>query len=50
MMPGNPIKLSDTHDERFSPPPLLGQHTDEILASLGKSTADITALRQIGAI
>lgn len=30
-MPGNPIKLSETHEDRFTPPPLLGQHTDQVL-------------------
>ncbi|WP_420630124.1 CaiB/BaiF CoA transferase family protein [Candidatus Leptofilum sp.] len=49
-MPGNPIKLSETHEESFSPPPLLGQHTDEVLQSLGKSAATIAALRGKGAI
>jgi crotonobetainyl-CoA:carnitine CoA-transferase CaiB-like acyl-CoA transferase len=30
-VPGNPVKLSDTPpDPRRSPPPALGQHTDEI--------------------
>jgi crotonobetainyl-CoA:carnitine CoA-transferase CaiB-like acyl-CoA transferase len=29
-MPGNPIKLSDEGDERFTPPPLLGAHTLEV--------------------
>ena len=30
-MPGNPIKLSDTNEDFFSPPPHLGQHTKETL-------------------
>ena len=30
-MPGNPIKLSYTNEDSFSPPPHLGQHTKEIL-------------------
>ena len=30
-MPGNPIKLSYTDEDSFSPPPHLGQHTKEIL-------------------
>ena len=33
-----------------TPPPRLGQHTDEVLASLGYSSADIAALRAEGAI
>ncbi len=49
-MPGNPIKLSDTYEDTFSPPPLLGEHTDEVLCALGKSAADISALRQTGII
>ena len=49
-MPGNPIKLSDTHEDTFTAPPLLGQHTDEILQSLGKSATEIAALRAQGAI
>jgi crotonobetainyl-CoA:carnitine CoA-transferase CaiB-like acyl-CoA transferase len=31
------------------PPPRLGEHTDEILASVGYSAADIAALRESGA-
>ena len=30
-MPGNPIKLSHTNEESFSPPPHLGQNTEEVL-------------------
>jgi len=33
-VPGNPIKLSRTNEESFSPPPLLGQDTDEVFKSL----------------
>jgi crotonobetainyl-CoA:carnitine CoA-transferase CaiB-like acyl-CoA transferase len=32
------------------PPPLLGEHTAEILAELGRSTEEITALAELGAI
>jgi crotonobetainyl-CoA:carnitine CoA-transferase CaiB-like acyl-CoA transferase len=32
------------------PPPELGEHTDEVLASVGYSPADIAALRQRGAV
>jgi crotonobetainyl-CoA:carnitine CoA-transferase CaiB-like acyl-CoA transferase len=45
-MPGNPIKLSDTHEDTFSPPPLLGQQTDQVLRELlGKTDAELAALR-----
>ena len=32
-----------------TPPPALGQHTDEVLASVGYSKADIEAMRKAGA-
>tara|TARA_B100000686_G_scaffold82395_1_gene89044 strand:- start:21181 stop:22383 length:1203 start_codon:yes stop_codon:yes gene_type:complete len=32
-MPGNPIKLSYTNEDSYSPPPHLGQHTKETLIS-----------------
>ncbi len=45
--PGNPIKLSGDGDDRFAPPPLLGQHTRDVLAGiLGYDEAKIEALRQ----
>ena len=42
---GNPIKLSDSPTE-VKRSPLLGEHTDEVLAELGYSTSDLTALRE----
>ena len=46
-VPGNPIKLSETYEDSFTSPPLLGQHTDEILAKLiGLSEEKITQLRE----
>ena len=42
---GTPIKLSDTSASVRSAPPTLGQHTDKVLAELGLSGADITALK-----
>ena len=43
---GNPIKLSATPGESYDPPPLLGQHTDEVLADLcSKSDAELARLR-----
>jgi crotonobetainyl-CoA:carnitine CoA-transferase CaiB-like acyl-CoA transferase len=50
-MPGNPIKLSDTNEETFSPPPLIGQHTEEVLKSiLGMKPEQIGQLRDSGVI
>jgi len=44
--PGNPIKMSVDDDDHFSPPPLLGQHTDEVLKELlGFDDARIEQLR-----
>jgi crotonobetainyl-CoA:carnitine CoA-transferase CaiB-like acyl-CoA transferase len=49
-MPGSPIKLSH-HDATIRrPPPLLGEHTDEVLGELGYSPADIAGLRETGAV
>jgi crotonobetainyl-CoA:carnitine CoA-transferase CaiB-like acyl-CoA transferase len=49
--PGNPIKLSETGEETFSPPPLLGQHTEEVLGGLlGLDAEQIAALRAEGVI
>lgn len=45
--PGNPIKLSRTHEDSFSPAPLVGQNTDAILADeLGFPQDCIDALRR----
>ncbi|HLJ63264.1 MAG TPA: CoA transferase, partial [Stellaceae bacterium] len=46
---GNPIKLSDSATD-VTRSPLLGEHTDEVLAELGYSKSDIVALRAAGAI
>lgn len=42
----NPIRLSATPIETYSPPPTIGQHTDEILRDIGFSDAEIDAMRQ----
>jgi crotonobetainyl-CoA:carnitine CoA-transferase CaiB-like acyl-CoA transferase len=49
--PGNPIKLSRTDEESFSPAPLLGEHTDSVLARvLGYSEEQIRQLREEGRV
>jgi crotonobetainyl-CoA:carnitine CoA-transferase CaiB-like acyl-CoA transferase len=47
---GIPAKLSATPGETQSAPPLLGEHTDEVLGSLGYSARDIARLRDEGVI
>jgi len=49
-MTGIPYKLSETPGKIKTPPPLLGQHTDEVLKSIGYSEDQITAMRRSGAI
>jgi len=46
---GNPVKLSAS-PTTIGPSPLLGQHRQEILAELGYTAAQITALAAAGAI
>ena len=49
--PGNPIKLSRTNDEIFTPAPMLGQHTEEVLKELlGYSAKTIEQLKEQGHI
>jgi len=47
---GNPMHLSCTPPSYRLPPPLLGQHTDEILQALGYTADHIARLRREGAI
>jgi crotonobetainyl-CoA:carnitine CoA-transferase CaiB-like acyl-CoA transferase len=48
---GTPLKLSDLDDRRaVQPPPVLGEHTKEVLASLGIAGAEFERLRGEGAI
>ena len=43
-MTASPLKLSATPPEYHAPPPLLGQHTREVLTQLGISAAEIDSL------
>jgi crotonobetainyl-CoA:carnitine CoA-transferase CaiB-like acyl-CoA transferase len=47
---GSPINLSDTPAQFFRPAPLLGEHTEEILARLGYGNEAINELRTAGVI
>jgi crotonobetainyl-CoA:carnitine CoA-transferase CaiB-like acyl-CoA transferase len=47
---GIPVKLSDTPGQIRHAAPLLGEHTDELLAGLGYSAPEILALREQGAV
>ena len=46
---GNPIKMSDSPTQ-VKRSPLLGEHTDEVLAQLGFSPDDVAQLRAEGAV
>jgi len=46
----NPVKLSATPPDYRSAAPVLGQHTDEVLASLGHDAAAIAKLRDGGIV
>ncbi len=48
---GNPVKSSVMRDGEFLPPPMLGQHTEEILTSLlGLSVEEVQSLRDEGVV
>ncbi|MCD6552714.1 MAG: CoA transferase, partial [Anaerolineae bacterium] len=47
---GMPIKLSDTPGAVRTPPPRLGEHTDELLRALGYSAEEIADLRARGVL
>ncbi len=49
-MPGNPVKLSETNEETYTPPPLLGQHNEEVFASIGLTAEEMEQLREYGII
>lgn len=45
-VPGFPVKFSDTPAQLTKHPPLLGEHTDEILLEAGYSIAEIEEMKQ----
>lgn len=47
---GIPFKLSETPGAIRSPPPLLGEHTDEVLRRVGYGNGEISRLRAEGAV
>jgi crotonobetainyl-CoA:carnitine CoA-transferase CaiB-like acyl-CoA transferase len=47
---GETISFSDTPGRIFGPPPLVGEHTQALLAELGVSTADQERLRAEGVV
>jgi crotonobetainyl-CoA:carnitine CoA-transferase CaiB-like acyl-CoA transferase len=50
-MIGNPVKVEGEEEGPFSPSPLLGQHTEEVLSSLaGLSSDEIQELRREGVL
>jgi CoA:oxalate CoA-transferase len=49
-MPGSPVKLSRHTAAVRRPPPLLGEHTDEVLGELGYTPADIASLHERGVV
>jgi crotonobetainyl-CoA:carnitine CoA-transferase CaiB-like acyl-CoA transferase len=50
-MVASPMRFSDTPLEYRLAPPLLGEHTEEVLRGLlGKSDAEIARLRADGAV
>ncbi|MCY4086105.1 MAG: CoA transferase [Actinomycetia bacterium] len=49
-MVGIPLKLSETPGSIRRPPPMLGQHTDELLVELGYTGAQRASLRADGVV
>jgi len=49
-MPGSPLKLAESPPTLRRPPPLLGQHNQEVLAELGYTPTQVANLRQRGVV
>jgi crotonobetainyl-CoA:carnitine CoA-transferase CaiB-like acyl-CoA transferase len=50
-MVGAPVRLSETPGSVRSPAPMLGEHTEEVLADLlGLTAGEIAALRAAGVV
>jgi crotonobetainyl-CoA:carnitine CoA-transferase CaiB-like acyl-CoA transferase len=47
---GNAVDMSRTPPTIHQPPPVLGEHTEEILNTLGYDAASISSLRTKGVI
>jgi crotonobetainyl-CoA:carnitine CoA-transferase CaiB-like acyl-CoA transferase len=47
---GNAVDMSHAPPGIDRPPPMLGEHTEEVLASLGYANGEITSLREKGVI
>lgn len=47
---GVPVKLSETPGQVTVPPPLIGQHTEDILLELGYTSAQVRELREEGVV
>jgi len=41
-----PVSINGTRSAKHNPPPLLGEHTNDVLAELGYSEDDVTTLRK----
>ncbi len=48
--PGIPVRMSGTPPSVRLPPPLLGEHTDQVLRELGYGDDEVKALRRDGAV
>lgn len=49
-LPGIPVKFSETPGAVETPPPTLGQHSEEVLLELGYSEQDIAGFREKGVL